>query len=91
MNKNGSVALAAIAIILALVILGVFLINIAQRECNSNRDCADNAYCNSEHECHLYPEKIIVQENSFAPAALIFGIAIIVAAYIFRGTKFNKK
>jgi len=93
MNKKGSLALAAIAIILAFVILGVFLIDIAQRECNSNKDCPVNAYCGSEHECHSYPEEIIVQENSFIPAALIFGAAIIIAAYIFRGGKvpFNKK
>ena len=82
MNNKGSLALALVAVILALVGLTVFLVNLAMRDCNSNRDCASNAYCGSDHGCHYYPENIVVKENSFLPAALIIGISLIVASYI---------
>lgn len=87
MNKRGSMALAAIAIILALIVLGVFLVNVSLRQCNSNRDCPDNAYCGADHECHQYPEKIVISQNNFMPAAIIFGVFLVVAAIIFRGGK----
>jgi hypothetical protein len=87
MNKKGSAALAIIAVILALLVLTVYLVNIAQRDCESNRDCPDNAYCGTDYECHQFPDQIIVKESNYVPAALIFGIFLVVAAYIFRGGK----
>ena len=91
MNKKGSAALAIVAVILALVILGVFLISIAQRECNSNRDCPGNAYCGTDYECHNFPEQIVVKENNFIPAAIIVGTSLIISAYIFRKGKVKKE
>lgn len=76
-----------VAIVLALVVLAFILITFAQRECNSNRDCSDNAYCGSDHECHEYPNQIVVKETNYVNAALILGIFLIVAAYIFKGGK----
>jgi len=87
MNKKADLALSVVAVILASVILAMYLIGIAQRECSSNRDCSDNAYCGNDYQCHEYPSKIIVQDNNYVPAALIFGIAIIVASYILKGGK----
>ena len=87
MNKQGSAGLAIVAVLLSLVILGVFLIHIAQRECNSNRDCPQNAYCGSDHECHSYPDKIVVEKNNFLSAAVVFGSALVLAAYIFKTGK----
>ncbi len=84
MNHQGNVGLAIVAVILALTILAVYLVNVAQRECNSNRDCPENAYCSSDYECHTYPDRITVKENNFLPAAMVFGISIIIAAWIFR-------
>ncbi len=86
MNKKG-MALGIVAIILALVILGIFLVSIAQRECNSNRDCPGNSYCNTQYECVEFPEQIVVKESNFLTSALILGIAILIAAYIFKGGK----
>ncbi len=86
-NKKGSAALAIVAVILALLILTIYLVNIAQRECESNRDCSDNAYCGTDYECHQFPEQIVVKESNYIPATLIFGIFLVVAAYIFRGGK----
>jgi len=80
-------ALSVVTVILAVIILKMYLIGIAERECSSNRDCSDNEYCGNDYQCHEYPAKIIVQDNNYIPAALIVGIAIIVASYIFRGGK----
>lgn len=89
MNTKASAALAVVAVVLALVILGIFLVNISQRDCNSNRDCSANAYCGVDYGCHPFPEQIIVKENNFIPAALIVSMALIIAAYIFSKRKNN--
>jgi len=87
MDKKGS-AVGAVAVILALTILGFFLVGTYMQECKSNRDCPENAYCGTDHECHEYPDKIVVKQNNFLSAAFVLGIALVVAAYIFRnGTK----
>lgn len=86
MDKKGNV-FGIVAIILGLIILAIILINVAQRECNSNRDCSDNAYCNTKHECVEFPEQVVVKQSNLVPSAIILGIAIIIAAYIFRGKK----
>jgi hypothetical protein len=84
MNNKGSLTLGFVVIILALIILGSFLIDVASRECNKNADCSADSYCNSENECHKFPDKVLVGQNNFVPASLIFGISIIIAALIFR-------
>lgn len=86
MNKKGN-ALAVVSIILALLVLAIYLVGIATRECKSNRDCTDNAYCGSDYECHKYPEEIVVQKNSFTLAALILGISMAITAYIYKTGK----
>lgn len=90
MNRRGSGALAIVAIVLALVILAAYLIGIASRDCNSNKDCAANAYCGADFECHEYPEQIVVPKNNYVPAALILGLALILAAYIYKTGHFPK-
>lgn len=87
MNQKGSAALAVVAVVLVFVILAMFLTNIAQRECDNNRDCADNSYCGTDYECHEFPGQVVVKETNFIPAALIVGISLIIAAYIFRKEK----
>ena len=87
MNKKGSIGLVVVAVILALVILGVFLVSIASRDCNANKDCAENSYCGSDYECHQYPDEIVVTENNYVPAAIILSFGLMLAAYIFRTGK----
>ena len=87
MNSKANIALAVVAVILALVIFAIFLGDVANRECSSNKDCAENSYCGADNECHQYPDKILVRESNYIPAALILGIALIIAAYIYRGGK----
>lgn len=79
--------MAIVAVALAVVIVGFFLVSLATRECSSNKDCQESAYCGSDYECHDYPQQIVVKENSFLPAAIVFGIALILAAYVYRGGK----
>lgn len=83
-KKGSAVVLGISTVILALVILSAYLINVAQRECNSNNNCPEDAYCGSDHECHVFPEQIIVRESNFLPAAFVLGIALITAAWLFR-------
>ena len=82
MNKKGAVQI--IALVLALIIFAYILITFAQRECNSNRDCPGNAYCGSDHECHEYPDQIVVKETNYISSAGILGLFIVIAAYIFK-------
>ena len=84
-NKKGNVTL--IVILLALVILGFMLITFSERDCNSNKDCAENAYCGADYECHEFPQQIVVKESNFVPASLILGISIVLAAFLFRTNK----
>jgi len=84
-------ALATVAVILALVVLGMFLLNIATRECQSNRDCSDSAYCGTDYECHGYPQQAIRSSGaSLLTPAFIFGGSIIIAAYIFKNGNQSK-
>lgn len=87
MNKKGSAGLAIVAVILALIILTVYLVNIAQRECNNNQDCGDDSYCGSDYECHQFPKQTLVKQNDFLPAAIVFGVSLIIAAKVFRKGK----
>ncbi len=85
--SGGIAALPIIAIILAVIVFGMFLVNLASRQCNSNRDCPGNAYCGTDYECHEFPQQIVTSQNNFLPAALIFGGSIILAAFILRWKK----
>jgi len=78
-------------IILIIVIVALFLgwlINFNHRECNSNKECSSESYCGSDFSCHQYPtiQKTVVQYNLLWPAVII-GISMIIAAFIFRREK----
>jgi|SRR3989338_9767700 len=82
MDKKGSIGF--IAVILVIILLGLFLVNLASRECNKNADCSDDSYCGSDNECHQYPEQVIVKDSNYIIPSLILGAAIIIAAWIFK-------
>ncbi|MBU0457170.1 MAG: hypothetical protein ABH824_00725 [Nanoarchaeota archaeon] len=86
-NKKANLGLTAVAIILALVILGFFLVSLALRECNSNKECPDDSYCGTDYECHPYPDEIIVKKNNLLSAAIVLGVSLIIAAYLFKNGK----
>ncbi len=83
MNKKGN-AVAIVAIVLALIILIMFLVNIGSRECTNNNDCSDNQYCGTDYECHDFPGQIFVEKNNYVWPAVIMGISLIAAAWIFK-------
>ncbi|MFC1691448.1 hypothetical protein ACFL0W_04685 [Nanoarchaeota archaeon] len=93
-NKKGAIAII-IAVILAIIIL-IMLFTYAARECNSDSECAEEEYCASDFSCHPVP---IVQETyvtnnvtyNLTKAALILGLAIVVAAYILRKKRDEEK
>ena len=90
--KKSEAGVAAVLIIIVIVFFLGWLINIGQRECRTNRDCGSESYCGSDFSCHSYPtiQKTVVQYNFFWPA-LIIGIAIVVAAMIFRWDKIRRE
>jgi len=82
-------------IILVLIIVLFFfgwLINVGQRECRTNRDCGSESYCGSDFSCHQYPtiQKTVVQYSLIMPS-IIVGIAIVIAAMIFKYAILAKK
>ncbi len=88
MNTKGSVGIIIIAVALALVVLGSFLINLAGRDCNSNKDCPQSAYCGSDYECHEYPKSIVVEKNSFVPASIIISLGLVLTAFVHKTGRF---
>ncbi|MFA6460950.1 MAG: hypothetical protein WCV90_01685 [Candidatus Woesearchaeota archaeon] len=85
MHKKANLGMILVIVVLGLVILSLVLIDFSKRECNKNSECSQTAYCGADYKCHEFPKEIVVKENSYVTAAIILGIALIVAAYIFRG------
>lgn len=86
---------AGLTVILVIVVVLFFLgwlINLSQRECKSNKDCGSESYCGSDFSCHAYPtiQKTIVQYSLLWPAVII-GISIIIAAWIFKNVEIRYK
>ena len=88
MNIKASLGIIVIAVVLALVVLGSFLINLAGRECNNNKDCSQSAYCGSDYQCHEYPKNILVEKNSFVPASIIISVGLILTAFVHKNGRF---
>ena len=82
MNKKGN--LAAVVILLLIVVGIIVVVNYSMYDCTSNRDCQKEEYCGADNECHQYPNKIVIRQNSFVWASLILGICLIITAFVFR-------
>ena len=84
MKYKKSEATLIIIVVIAVLFLG-WLININQRECNSNKDCNSESYCGSDFSCHQYPaiQKTVVQYDLVWPS-IIIAIAIVAAVLIYR-------
>jgi len=85
LNKKSEAGLTIIVIVIIVALFLGWIINLNQRECISNKDCGSEAYCGSDFSCHSFPtiQKTVVQYNFLVPSIMI-GIAIIIAAIIFR-------
>jgi hypothetical protein len=56
MNKRGSGGgIQWIVIVAIVLIVVIWLVNLAGRECSSNGDCPANSYCDYQHECNAIP------------------------------------
>ena len=90
--KKSEAGLAIVIVIMAVLFFFGWLINFSQMECRSNKDCGSEAYCGSDYSCHTYPtiQKTVVQYNFLWPS-IIIGIAIVIAAIIFRWDKISAK
>lgn len=89
MNKKGVLWLYLIAIVLGIAIVIMISSNLALRECSNNSDCSNDSYCSSNYQCIQYPEQIVVKQNNYLPAAIVLGVSMVVAAFIFRKGEFN--
>ncbi|MBI2102417.1 hypothetical protein HYT55_01140 [Candidatus Woesearchaeota archaeon] len=84
MNTKGTVAIIIIAVALALVLLGTFIINLASRECNNNRDCTENAYCGTDYECHEFPKSVVVEKNNLVWPSMIISLGLVLTAFVYK-------
>src|SRR3990167_1659528 len=85
LHKKAEIGLGVIVLVVIVLFSLGWVINTNQRECRSNKDCGSEAYCGTDFSCHTYPtiQKTVVQYNLFWPAVVI-GIAIVAAAWIFK-------
>jgi hypothetical protein len=84
---------AIIIVVIILVFIG-WLVNIGNRECNTNGDCGKGSYCGSDFACHEMPviEKTVnVGGGSYIVAALILGISMITASLILKWDKIKPR
>ena len=91
-NSKRSEAITLVLIVVAILIFLGWLINFNSRECSSNSQCKEGFYCGSDFSCHQIPviEKTIASYNLVLPS-IILGIAIVIAAFVFKSSKHKKK
>jgi Na+/melibiose symporter-like transporter len=87
-NRKAEAGLVIVLVIIVVLFFFGWLINVSQRECKTNRECGSESYCGSDFACHQYPtiQKTVIEYNFFWPA-VILGIAIVAAVWIFRQPK----
>lgn len=92
--KKADGGITAIIIVIVILIFLGWLVNMGGRECRTNKECGKDSYCGSDFACHQTPvieKSPVVVERHYTVPALILGVAIIVAAVIFRWDKIKPK
>ena len=91
-RKKSEAGLLVIIIVIIVVFFLGWLFNLSQRECRTNKDCGSESYCGSDFSCHQFPtiQKTVIQYNFLFPS-IIIGVAVIIAAIIFRWNKIKPK
>jgi len=84
MNNKGNIGIIIVAGLLGIIILVMFITNVATRECSASKDCEGNQYCGSDFQCHNFPDKIVVKQSDYVPAAIIIAGGLVGAAVIYR-------
>lgn len=95
MYKKADGGLTAIVIIVVILVFLSYLVNISQRECDSNKDCNDEQYCGSDFACHKIPiiereTTPVIVHRDYAKPAWIIGLALVVVAIIFNIDKVSR-
>ena len=67
-----------------IIISAILLFSYLSRECNTNLDCDASEYCAYNNKCYMSLTGDLMPVNVL-PAAFVIGIAIIIAAFIFKG------
>jgi hypothetical protein len=80
MNKKGAI-FAMIVGVIALLVIFWFIVDLATRECSTDKECGDERYCGSDYKCHDFPT---ITKHSYIIPAIIIGISIIIAAYVLK-------
>lgn len=86
LDKKAQGAGIALIIIIIIIIIYAIIVN-AVKECRSDTDCGSERYCGSDFKCHdmkIVQKTIIQNQYETWKAALVLGIAIIIAALILR-------
>ncbi|HLC97143.1 MAG TPA: hypothetical protein VJH97_07545 [Candidatus Nanoarchaeia archaeon] len=88
MNKRADGGLTAIVIIVVILVFLGWLVNLSQRQCQSNKDCDRDFYCGSDFACHQIPiiereTTPVIVNRDFTGAAWVIALAIMVAAALF--------
>lgn len=96
MFKKADGGLTAIVIIIIIIVFLGWLVNVANRECNKNSDCAKDEYCGVDYGCHEIPvitktETPVQRTYNFIGPSVIIGIALIITAIILRWDKIKPK
>jgi len=89
MNKKGDVLLVGILIVVLIIFILMLFDNFAFRECSSDDECGEKAYCGVDHTCHNHPviEKTIIKESvsyELAGPAGLIAFAIIISAIVLK-------
>ncbi len=84
-NKRGEAVLTTIIVIIIIIIVIAWLVNIGGRECRRDSQCKNGQYCGADFACHDIPvvEKTVYDIN-LLPSAIVLGIALVAAAFIFK-------
>ena len=81
LNRKGAIIFPALIVIALAIVMWQFF-SIVSRECNEDLECGENRYCGSDYECHSFPTE--VNSYDFTIAAIILGIAIIIAVIVYK-------
>ncbi|MFC1705021.1 hypothetical protein ACFLZ6_01685 [Nanoarchaeota archaeon] len=93
-NKKGDAGLTAVVIIILIIVFLGWLVNLGNRQCNSNADCGKESYCGVDHGCHKIPvieKSTVVVQRDYTGAAKIIGAAIVIASIFFNFDKIRPR
>lgn len=85
-SGGGGGGVAALLISIVVVIFISWMVLLGSRECTKDSQCDKGEYCTSNFECKEVPvkQKVVYEINLGIPA-IILSVAIIIAAFVFRG------